>query len=258
MCCMDGKVVLPRIQKPTEPFLRLLFADDVEGRTFKKYIRSFNNGLCLSSLQYNQRQFRTGHFKPIVIEGSVHQFLGPLIEKEAETPRFAQLWVHDPAMETTKRVQNMNLPANISHSEEGAVRKIIEDLQVELKRINPYIKDFRQIVDIPAEQLQDGKLVISAKARPAGEHARRYNLSTNLQEVSILTDCRPHDLVVTTREGRLEHVSEQNRAYQPLHFTLLCPWGDEGWHPDLKSAATGKRITTREFAVYHWPCATRR
>ena len=79
MCCMDGKVVLPRIQKPTEPFLRLLFTDDIKGRTFKKYIRSFNNGLCLSSLQYNQRQFRTGHFKPIVIEGSVHQFLGPLI-----------------------------------------------------------------------------------------------------------------------------------------------------------------------------------
>ena len=251
MCCMDGKVVLPRIKKPTEPFLRLLFTEDVEGRTFKKYIRSFNNGLCLSSLQYNQRQFRAGHFKPIVIEGSVHQFLGPLIEKEAETPRFAQLWLHDPAMETTKRVQNMNLPADISRSEEDAVRKIIEDLQVELKRINPYIKDFRQIVDIPAEQLQGGKLVISAKARPAGEHARRYNVSTNLQEVSILTDCRPHDLVVTTHEGKLEHVSEQNRAYQPLHFTLLCPWGDEGWHPDLRSAATGKRITTREFAVYH-------
>ena len=89
MCCMDGKVVLPRIKKPTEPFLRLLFTEDAEGRTFKKYIRSFNNGLCLSSLQYNQRQFRSGHFKPIVIEGSVHQFLGPLIEKEAETPRFA-------------------------------------------------------------------------------------------------------------------------------------------------------------------------
>ena len=53
MCCMDGKVVLPRIKKPTEPFLRLLFTEDVEGRTFKKYIRSFNNGLCLSSLQYN-------------------------------------------------------------------------------------------------------------------------------------------------------------------------------------------------------------
>ena len=123
--------------------------------------------------------------------------------------------------------------------------------QAELKRINPYVKDFRQIMEIEEEQLGDGRLVISAKAKPVNEHPRRYNLSVSLQEVSLLTDCRPHDLVVTKRDGRLELVSEQNRAAQPLHFTLLCPWGDDGWHPDLRSVITGKRITSREFAVYH-------
>ena len=123
--------------------------------------------------------------------------------------------------------------------------------QAELKRINPYVKDFRQIMEIEEEQLQGGRLVISAKAKPVNEHPRRYNLSVSLQEVSLLTDCGRHDLVVTKRDGRLELVSEQNRAAQPLHFTLLCPWGDDGWHPDLRSVITGKRITSREFAVYH-------
>ena len=93
--------------------------------------------------------------------------------------------------------------------------------------------------------------MISARARPAQEHARRYNLTTNLREVSILTDCRPHDLIVTKRDGRLELVSEQNRSAMPLHFTLLVPHGDYGWHPEMRNQTTGKRVTTREFAVYH-------
>ena len=65
-----------------------------------------------------------------MIEGSVHQFFGPLKEKEAETPRFAQLWIHDPGMETTTRVQNMNLPSSMSVVEEEAVRRDVEILQV--------------------------------------------------------------------------------------------------------------------------------
>ena len=93
--------------------------------------------------------------------------------------------------------------------------------------------------------------MISAKAKPAQEHARRYNLTTNLREVSILTDCRPHDLIVTKRDGGLELVSEQNCAAMPLHFTLLVPHGDHGWHPEMRNQMTGKRVTTREFAVYH-------
>ena len=56
---------------------------------------------------------------------------------------------------------------------------------------------------------------------------------------------------MTKRDGRLEIVSEQNRAAMPLHFTLLVPHGDYGWHPEMKNMMTGKRVTTREFAVYH-------
>ena len=145
MCCMDGKVELPPIQRPTEAILKLLFKNDFDGMTFRKYIRSFNNGLCLSSLQFNQRQFKSGNYKPIVIEGSVHQFFGSLKEKEAETPRFAQLWIHDPGMETTTRVQNMNLPSSMSIAEEEAVRRVVEILQVK-QRLMYILTDFHSPV----------------------------------------------------------------------------------------------------------------
>ena len=130
MCCVGGKVTLPCFKKPADALLRLLFKDDFNARTFRKFVRSFNNALCLSSLRFNERSFRSNYKPSVVIEGRVHQFFGPLLEKEHETPRFAQLWVHDPAMETTSRIANMSLPANISEAEATAVREIIETLQV--------------------------------------------------------------------------------------------------------------------------------
>ena len=69
------------------------------------------------------------NFKPtIVIEGRAHQFLGPLQAKEHETPRFAQVWVHDPAMETTQRLKNMSLPASATKAELEAVERIMKSL----------------------------------------------------------------------------------------------------------------------------------
>ena len=130
MCCVGGKVTLPCFKKPADGLLQLLFKDDFKARTFRKFVRSFNNALCLSSLRFNERSFRSNYKPSVVIEGRVHQFFGPLLEKEHETPRFAQLWVHDPAMETTSRIANMSLPANISEAEAAAVREIIETLQV--------------------------------------------------------------------------------------------------------------------------------
>ena len=43
-------------------------------------------------------------------------------------------------------------------------------------------------MEINEEELSQGKIVISAKATPAGEHERRYNDLLNLKKVSILTE----------------------------------------------------------------------
>merc|ERR1712239_45136 len=61
----------------------------------------------------HERRFR-GYTPSIVFEGRVHQYVGPLQAKEGEEPRFAQLFVHDPALEKTARVANMQMPATLS------------------------------------------------------------------------------------------------------------------------------------------------
>ena len=54
------------------------------------------------------------------------------------------------------------------------------------------------------------------------------------------------------KTGAVQIVSEQNQSAMPLHFTLLFPSGTKGWHPDLKkSPGSDKRLTTRDFALFH-------
>ena len=73
----------------------------------------------------------------------------------------------------------------------------------------------------------------------------------NLQEVSILTNSQPHDLVVQLRGGGLQNISDLNPKGMPLHFTLLFPHGTYGWDPNKRHTDGKKRVMTREFYTYY-------
>lgn len=51
-------------------------------------------------------------------------------------------------------------------------------------------------------------------------------------EVSEAVRCN-RDIVVYVKTGGVFRMSELNPAYDPLHFTLLFPNGDLGWHPAM-------------------------
>ena len=93
-------------------------------------------------------------------------------------------------------------------------------------------------------------LVINADARPAGEHARRYN--RRLVEVSLHMTDEPgsRDVVLRLRRGGLQIISDTNRAFDPLHFVILFPNGTDRWHLDLTHVNSTKRVTCREFYAY--------
>ena len=257
LCCMNGKIQIPCFPHPAQEFVNLYRPHNKEAesksKVFKKYIRSLNNSCCLSSLKANKRQSR--YAPTVIFQGQAHQFAGPLQARDGETPVFAQLYVLDPSLEFTTRFANLSVPQNITVQERGELGEILFEVQELLKRDNPYIKDYRQIIEIPDEELATGQLVISASAQPTGEHERCYNSPVCLEEVSVLSNNGRHDLVITKRDGRLEIVSEQNQSAMPLHFTLLFPSGTKGWHPGLKqSPDSNKRLTTRDFAVFHLAC----
>ena len=250
-CCNSGKVVLESFPKPPQDIDKLWHNNTIKGRVFRENARSINNAVCLSSLKVQTRHFDRGFNPNIIFEGKVQQFVGPIQAAEGEQPRFAQIYVHDPKLESSIRFQNMSIPENISTKQKEILKDVLQVVQKALHKHNPFIRDLKQIKDIPTEELEEGKLIISAKNRPVGEHERRYNAQTNLQEISILRNSEPHDIVLQQRGGSLQTISDLNPKGMPLHFTLLFPYGTYGWDLMLKHTDGKRRVTPREFYVFH-------
>ena len=251
VCCINGKVLLPIFPDPPQILQDLLTSNTAEARLFRQNTRTINNALALSSLQVQVRQFSGGFAPCIVFEGKVCQKIGPLFPEEGNDPKFAQLYIHDPATEHTIRIRNMNLPDHMNKKDIDMMENILLKLQDMLKAINPFVKDLIHICEIPEEQLSAGTLVISCKERPTGSHERRYNAQQSLTEVSVLTNCIPGDMVIRKRGGGLQEIYDIHPVAQPLHFVLLFPFGTKGYHADLKHVDMNKRVSPREFFAYH-------
>ena len=195
-CCSNGKVYLDVFPQPPKELDDLWHGETSEGRIFRENARSINNAVCLTSIKVKTKDFGKGFNPSIIFEGKATQLAGPLQANVGEKPYFAQLYLHDPALESGERFSNMTIPANMSGPQKKILEKILIKVQNVLHEINPFVKDFKQVIEIPAEYLEHGKIVISATAKPRGEHTRRYNKQIDLQEVCILKNNEPHDLVL--------------------------------------------------------------
>ena len=250
-CCLDGQIELPKFPSPPRVLHDLWFGDSQEAKTFKKYSRVFNNAVCLSSIGVKETFF-PGFSPTIVYQGRVVQLMGSLAVEPHQTPVFAQLYVLDDQLQTTTRRANMNIPANMTREEENMLVNILQKVQDVIHERNPFVRDFKQILEIPEEQLEGGKIVISADNRPREGHARVYNAQANLQELRIVTNEEKHDLVIQCRAGGLQRISDLNPKAMPLHYTLLFIDGTYGWDQFLTHKDNQrKRVSPREFYAYH-------
>ena len=249
-CCSAGKVNIKPFPKPPEPLAGLWVNIGREGNVLKKFSREINNAVALSSIQVNLKPFQ-GFNPSIIFHGKVQHCVGALLPAEGEDPRFAQLYCFDQALESSQRFQNMMIPTNATITEKNELKKLLPKIQGMMHLHNPFVRDFRMIMEMSEEDLSHGKIVISASQRPTNEHARRYNTHTNLQEVSILTNESPHDLVLYKRGGGLQHIHDLNPKGMPLHFTLLFPKGTYGWDQHEKQTGGNRRVTAKQFFVFH-------
>ena len=267
LCCAGGKVRLEPLPAPP-PVLRRLWTDDsVEASTFRRYVRHLNSALALSSLSVREvpPPAGTGGYAPcVVIQGRLYQRLGPMEPQEDQAPSFAQIYINDPQAEDPEaeaaiRLGHVRLPATTSGAVQQRLLDLLRELQIMLREVNPWVQDFIMAAEILAQEVEHRQLIISADARPAGQHERRYNAAEGLREVAVLMGDAPgqHDLVLRRRAERgpgvLQVIDECHRACDPLHFVLLFPLGTTGWHPGIRQAPQGGRdrpVSTLQFYAF--------
>ena len=242
LCCAAGKVRLAPLPAPP-PSLRQLWTDDsAVARTFRKHARHLNSALALASQTVHEARPPPGHagYTPsVVIQGRLYHRLGPLRARDGEVPKFAQIYVNDPLCEDPEaeaalRLGHARLGPNTTEATQRVLLDLLQHLQQLLREHNPLVRDFIMASEVPDDQVEHLRLVISADARPTGEHARRYNRPEGFQEVSVLIGEEPahRDIVLRRRAAGdgadLATISECHRAYEPLHFVLLYPFGTDG------------------------------
>jgi len=103
--------------------------------------------------------------------------------------------------------------------------------------INPYVEVFKMARDMMATEgaPMDRKLRLIASRT---KDARRYNVPT-VDEVPALmvgdgskaVDKR--DVVLAQQPSLFQHISELHVGYMALHYVLLFPYGEDGWHSNI-------------------------
>ena len=125
---MGGKVDLPFFQEPPQKLNELWTGEDRDSILFQDNCRVLNNAICLSSVAVQERR-AVGYNPNIVFQGRVVQRIGSVQAEPGAQPRFAQLYMLDPSLETTTRYANMTLPGDLNNQEKETMKieETVED-----------------------------------------------------------------------------------------------------------------------------------
>ena len=193
------------------------------------------------------------------IHGELYHLQGPLDTAAGQAPRYAQLYFYDPAYATDARLRaNTEL--------DGAVLRGLLDMLHDVR--NPYIRLYltaRERLQAHQHTAEPSRVILNPQMRlvlEEGADRRRENLPTS-DEVAVIIpdengDSSFRDIVLAERGGptnqpRCHRINATHAAYMPLHYVLLFPRGDLGWHYGLQLRGDRERdrLTLRQFFRFH-------
>lgn len=120
--CNNGKIKIALSLESTPVLNYFWETDNFDGITFRKYSRYLNNALSMASQCVKELKppGRRGWTPNIVIQGKVNRFIGSLLPNGNKTPKFSQIWVHDPQdpqQQSAVRFGNIPFPESITENE---------------------------------------------------------------------------------------------------------------------------------------------
>ena len=232
-CCNSGAVQLPLLEPPPDA-IRALFTDrDPVSKEFRTNIRQYNNAFAFTSLGVPKRRIVTHNHRgsgpySFRIQGELCHWSGSLAPAEGEDPVFSQLYIYDPADALAARQRN-NPELN---------PLTLETLQDVLWDSHPYAAIYRHAHELLQ---QDESADYSIRLHCVGDK-RRYNVPVG-NEVAVIIPGNedaeavgPRDIILHQRAdaNAFQSLHDGHPAYSCLHYVLLFPTGQHGWHWNLR------------------------
>src|SRR5262249_10073476 len=106
LCCMQGKVELPRINHPLEILDTLLHNRDERSTHFCNNIRSYNMMFAFTSMGGRIDKNINRNRGPYVyrLNGQNVHLIGSLLPSSGSSPKFTQLYIYDTDNEVSNRI----------------------------------------------------------------------------------------------------------------------------------------------------------
>ncbi|CAN1188487.1 hypothetical protein LINPERPRIM_LOCUS35423 [Linum perenne] len=158
--------------------------------------------------------------------------MGSLLPPNGQRPRYSQLYVHDPNSE----------------------------LQDMLDQYNALTKTFRQVrSSLEHPQNKDLRLRITGQRTPNG---KQYELPSGVELAGLIPgDFEPNhedrDIIVNNRNSGLQRITSLHPLFDSLHFPLLFPYGNDGFHNCIKynpsripRGQKRQHVTQREYYCF--------
>ncbi|TFK37141.1 hypothetical protein BDQ12DRAFT_576930, partial [Crucibulum laeve] len=227
-CCLSGKIQLPSLGDTPDELQRLLHKDH---SVMNHNIRQYNNALAMTSLGCKiDNSIHDGHGPYVFkVHGALHHYAGSLIPNQGVPKKYAQLYIYDSSTDAgvgdriAAHTANRNLNQDV-------MRELQNMLYNHHYGVQQYKAAYELTRNIPANE--NCKIALHFNA---DTDQRRYNLPTTDELAVILPGLgdQPEDsrdIVLHLRGGGLTQISEIHPQYWPLHYVLLFPQGQPGWH----------------------------
>jgi hypothetical protein len=103
--------------------------------------------------------------------------------------------------------------------------------------INPYVEVFKMARDMMAIKGAPTDLKLHLIAFRIKD-ARRYNVQTTDEVATLMVGdgskaVSMHDVVVAQQTGSFQPISKLHVGYMAIHYPLLFPYDEDGWHPNI-------------------------
>jgi len=209
-----------------------LTRNDYSSREFRNNIRQYNAAFAMTSVGVKIDNSVTRQSGPYCfkIQGELHHLTGALLPHGDQTPTYVQIYILDTAEQlNVRRANNHNLDP-----------VVMDNLQTMLLDNHPYIGHYRHAYELirekPVEEQEEITIRLHVNLQ---QDQRTHNLPTAEEIAVIIPDNRIHhamdnrDIVLRARGGQLERISQNSPSYSALHYVLLFPKGENGWHPRI-------------------------